>query len=151
MFDMKRREFITLLGGAASPVLWPLGARAQQPDRVQRIGVLMAYSEDDPEAQAQIVAFRDGLQKLGWMEGRNIRIDTRWVTPADAELMQRFAKELSGSSRASRDLVATSRVSTFRRRRRLASGWNCSRRLRRVLLGSRCCSTRLRRHMPNFG
>ena len=89
---MRRREFITLLGGAAAA--WPLAARAQQPDRVRRIGVLMAYPEDDLEAQAQFAAFRDGLQKLGWMEGRNIRIDTRWVRPADAGLMQQFAKEL---------------------------------------------------------
>ena len=75
MFDMKRREFITLLGGAASPVLWPLGARAQRPERMRLIGVLMGYAESDSEAQAQIAAFRDGLQKLGWMEGRNTRID----------------------------------------------------------------------------
>ena len=89
---MRRREFITLLGGTAAA--WPLAARAQQPDRVRRIGVLMAYPEDDSEAQAQFAAFRDGLQKLGWMEGRNIRIETRWVRPADAGLMQQFAKEL---------------------------------------------------------
>ena len=65
---MRRREFIALLGGTAAA--WPLAARAQQPDRVRRIGVLMAYPEDDLEAQAQFAAFRDGLQKLGWMEGR---------------------------------------------------------------------------------
>jgi putative ABC transport system substrate-binding protein len=92
---MQRREFITLLGGAAtSPVLWPLAARAQQPDAMRRIGVLMAYAESDPEAQAWVAAFRDGLQKLGWTEGRDIRIDTRWGTPGDAESIQRFAKEL---------------------------------------------------------
>jgi putative tryptophan/tyrosine transport system substrate-binding protein len=89
---MRRRDFITLLGGTV--VAWPRVARAQQPAAVQRIGVLMAYPEGDSEAQAQFAAFRDGLQKLGWMEGRNIRIDTRWVTTTDAELMQRFAKEL---------------------------------------------------------
>ena len=89
---MRRREFITLLGGAAAA--WPLAARAQQPDRVRRIGVLMGYAESDSEGQAQIAAFRDGLQKLGWTEDRNTRIDTRWATPADAESMQRFAKEL---------------------------------------------------------
>jgi putative tryptophan/tyrosine transport system substrate-binding protein len=89
---MRRRDFITLLAGTV--VAWPRAARAQQPAAVQRIGVLMAYPEGDLEAQAQIAAFRDGLQKLGWMEGRNIRIDTRWVTTTDAELMQRFAKEL---------------------------------------------------------
>src|SRR5262245_33057225 len=89
---MRRREFITLLGGAAAA--WPLAARAQQAERVQRISVLMGYAESDSEGQAQIAAFRGELQKLGWTDGRNIRIDTRWVTPGDAELMQRFAKEL---------------------------------------------------------
>ena len=89
---MKRREFITLLGGAA--VAWPTAARAQQPERMKRIGVLMGYPESDSEAQTKIAAFQDGLQKLGWTEGRNTRIDTRWATPADAESMERFAKEL---------------------------------------------------------
>ena len=83
---MRRRDFITLLAGTV--VAWPRAARAQQPAAVQRIGVLMAYPEGDLEAQAQIAAFRDGLQKLGWMEGRNIRMETRWVRPADAGLMQ---------------------------------------------------------------
>jgi putative ABC transport system substrate-binding protein len=87
---VKRRTFITLLGGAAA---WPLAARAQQADRMRLIGVLMAYAEGDPEGQAWVAAFRQGLQKLGWVEGRNIRIDTRWATP-DVEAMQRFAKEL---------------------------------------------------------
>jgi putative ABC transport system substrate-binding protein len=91
MSHMKRREFITLLVGAA--VAWPLAARAQ-PDRMRRIGVLMGYAESDSEAQANIAAFRDELQKLGWTEGRNIRIDTRWATPGDADSMQGFAKEL---------------------------------------------------------
>ena len=85
-----RREFITLLGGAAA---WPLAARAQQADRMRLIGVLMAYAENDAEGQAWVATFREGLQKLGWAEGRNIRIDTRWATP-DVEAMQRFAKEL---------------------------------------------------------
>ncbi len=90
-FDrLKRRKFITLLGGAAA---WPLAARAQQAERVRRIGVLTAYSESDPEAQARVGAFREGLQKLGWTEGRNIRIDARWAT-SDSALMQRFAEEL---------------------------------------------------------
>ncbi len=89
---MRRREFITLLGGAA--VAWPTAARAQQPERMKRIGVLMGYPESDSEAQTKIAAFQDGLQKLGWTEGRNIRIDTRWAAPADAESMERFAKEL---------------------------------------------------------
>jgi ABC-type uncharacterized transport system substrate-binding protein len=88
---MKRREVLTLLGGAAAT--WPLAARAQQPDQVRRIGVLMGYAENDSEAQAWVAAFREGLQNLGWAEGRNIRIDTRWAA-ADAEAMQRFAQEL---------------------------------------------------------
>src|SRR6266700_7813274 len=91
---MRRREFISLLGGAAT---WPLAARAQQDQRVRRIGVLMGdFPENGPEAQAVVAAFRGELQKLGWMEGRNIRIDTRWAA-ADIEAMQRFAKELVGS------------------------------------------------------
>ena len=89
---MRRRQFITVLGGAA--VAWPIVAGAQQPERMRRIGVLMAYPESDPEGQAWVAAFREGLQKLGWTEGRNIWIDTRWTTPGDAELVQRFAKEL---------------------------------------------------------
>jgi ABC-type uncharacterized transport system substrate-binding protein len=92
-FDhLKRREFITLLGGAA--VAWPIPVRAQQPDRMRRIGVLMGYAESDSEGQAFVAAFREGLQKLGWPEGRNIRIDFRWATPTDAESRQRFAQEL---------------------------------------------------------
>jgi putative ABC transport system substrate-binding protein len=88
---MQRREFITLIGGAAAA--WPLAARAQQPDQVRRIAVLMAFVESDPEAQAWVAAFREGLQKLGWAEGRNIRIDTRWGA-VDSDSRQRFAKEL---------------------------------------------------------
>jgi putative ABC transport system substrate-binding protein len=88
---VRRREFITLLGSAATA--WPLAAGAQQPSGMRRIGVLMAFAESDPGAQAWVAAFRDGLQKLGWAEGRNIRIDTRWAAP-DVEAMQRFAQEL---------------------------------------------------------
>jgi putative tryptophan/tyrosine transport system substrate-binding protein len=69
---MKRREFISLLGGAAAA--WPLVARAQQPDRMRRIGVLMNLAERDPEGQARIAAFREGLGKLGWTEGREVQI-----------------------------------------------------------------------------
>ena len=89
---MRRREFIAHLSGAA--VAWPLTARAQQPDRMRRIGVLMAHPENDPEFQAYVAAFRDGLQKLGWTEGRNIRLDFRWGALDDAELRQRSAMEL---------------------------------------------------------
>jgi len=88
---MKRREFITLLGGAT--VAWPLAARAQQGEHMRRIGVLMSLAETDPEAQARVAAFRKELQTLGWAEGRNVRIDIRWAA-SDAALMQRFAKEL---------------------------------------------------------
>ena len=69
---MRRREFITLLGGAAA---WPLVARAQQGERMRRIGVLMGLSESDPEAQSRIAAFRKSLQGLGWTEGRNVQAD----------------------------------------------------------------------------
>ena len=87
---MRRRQFITLLGGTAA---WPFAARAQQPERVRLVGVLMGYAENDSEAQGWVAAFREGLQKLGWTEGRNIRIDTRWAA-ANTEAMQRFAQEL---------------------------------------------------------
>jgi len=86
---IRRRQFIATLSSAAA---WPLVARAQQGERMRRIGVLMAHAESDPEGQAFVAAFRAGLQKLGWTEGRNIRIDTRWA--AEVELMQGFAKEL---------------------------------------------------------
>jgi putative tryptophan/tyrosine transport system substrate-binding protein len=72
---MKRREFITLLSGAAA---WPLAARAQQPDRMRRVGVLMNRAPDNPEGQDRLAAFHQGLQELGWGVGRNVRIDTRW-------------------------------------------------------------------------
>ena len=68
---IRRREFITLIGGA---VAWPLAARAQQPERMRRIGVVMAYTESDPNGQVQVEAFRQQLQKLGWIEGRNIQV-----------------------------------------------------------------------------
>jgi putative tryptophan/tyrosine transport system substrate-binding protein len=87
---MQRREFIAGLGGA---VAWPVVAWAQQPERMRRIDVLMAYAESDPEGQALVAAFREGLQKFGWTESRNIRIETRWAA-ADVELMQRFAREI---------------------------------------------------------
>jgi len=89
---VRRREFIALVGGTV--VAWPRAARAQQADRMRRIGVLMPLTADDPLGQTRIAAFREELGKLGWIEGRNIRIDTRWMTTGDVESMQRFAKEL---------------------------------------------------------
>jgi ABC-type uncharacterized transport system substrate-binding protein len=92
-FDhLKRREFMTLLGGAT--IVWPLSARAQQPEGMRRIGVLMAHAENDPEFKTYVAAFRGGLEKLGWTEGRNIRIDFRWGALDDAEARERSAKEL---------------------------------------------------------
>src|SRR5438067_13898039 len=88
---VRRRELIVTLGSAAAA--WPLAARAQQPDRMRLVGVLMNYAENDSEAQRWVAVFREGLQKLGWTEGRNIGIDTRWAA-AKAEAMRRFAKEL---------------------------------------------------------
>ena len=72
---MKRRQFITLLGGAAAT--WPLAARAQQPERMRRIGALMNLTADDPEASARVTALAQGLQQLGWTVGRNVRMDYR--------------------------------------------------------------------------
>jgi putative ABC transport system substrate-binding protein len=88
---VKRRVFIAALGSAAA---WPLVARAQQPERARRVGVLMAHPESDPEFQAYLAAFREGLQKLGWTDGRNVRIDARWGALDDAEARLRSAKEL---------------------------------------------------------
>jgi putative tryptophan/tyrosine transport system substrate-binding protein len=88
---VRRREFIAGLGGAAA---WPLVSRAQQSDRMRRIGVLMGFPESDSQAQSYFAAFKDQLQKLGWAEGRNAWIDTRWGTHADLDSMHRFAKEL---------------------------------------------------------
>jgi putative ABC transport system substrate-binding protein len=87
---MKRRDFITLLGGVTA---WPLAARAQQPERMRRIGVLMSTAADDTESTARLTAFLQGLQQLGWTDGRNVRIDTRWGA-ADAERIRRLAAEL---------------------------------------------------------
>jgi len=89
---IRRRELLVTLVGAAAA--WPLAARAQQSNQTRRIGVLMGYSESDSDAQAWYAAFREALQRLGWIEGRNTQIDTRWATPDDAESMRYFAKEL---------------------------------------------------------
>jgi putative ABC transport system substrate-binding protein len=86
---MKRREFIMLLSGAAA---WPLAARAQQGERVRRIGVLMHTGAGEPEAQARLAAFMQGLQELGWAVGRNMRIDYRWSV-GDAASLRKDAAE----------------------------------------------------------
>jgi putative tryptophan/tyrosine transport system substrate-binding protein len=90
---MRRRGFITLLGGALAA--WPLASRAQQPERMRRIGVVMAYTESDPNGQVQVGAFRQQLQKLGWMEGSNIQIDFRYAA-ADPTRARALAVELLG-------------------------------------------------------
>jgi putative ABC transport system substrate-binding protein len=87
---IRRRSFLTLLAGAAA---WPLGARAQQSERIRRIGVLMNLAADDSEGQARIMAFVRGLQQSGWTNGHNARIDIRWA-PGDAARFQRAAEEL---------------------------------------------------------
>jgi putative ABC transport system substrate-binding protein len=87
---MRRREFITLFGGAAA---WPLAARAQQAERMRRVGVLMLYPDSDPEGQLRATAFRQGLEKLGWTLGRNVQIDFQWGL-GDAEWIRSAAAKL---------------------------------------------------------
>jgi putative ABC transport system substrate-binding protein len=94
MFDIRRREFIMLLGGAAAN--WPVAARAQQAERMRRIGVLMGIAESDPQARIRVSMLRDGLQKLGWIDGRNVRIDLQWCA-GDTECYRKYAKELVAS------------------------------------------------------
>jgi ABC transporter substrate binding protein len=91
MLHMRRRDFITLLGGAA--VAWPLAARAQQPERMRRIGLLFNTHADDPGQQSNLVEFVQALQRLGWTDGRNVRIDTRWAG-GDASAIRRHAEDL---------------------------------------------------------
>ena len=109
---IRRLEVIFTLCGVAAAS--PLAAQAQQSDRVRQIGVLMGYAESDLEAQAHIAAFREELQKLGWTEGHNTQIDTRWAAPDDAESMRRFAKELVALQP---DLILSNPSPTCRRRR----------------------------------
>ena len=89
--DMQRREFITLIGGAAAA--WPLAARAQQTDQVRRIGVIISLAATDPESQMRKTAFEQGLQALGWIDGRNVRIEYRWGA-GDASNVRKYAAEL---------------------------------------------------------
>jgi len=89
---MKRREFITLIGGTA--VAWPLAASAQQAERLRRIGVIVPATAEDSDFQARIGAFLQGLQQSGWTIGRNMRIDIRWAT-SNANDIRRHASELA--------------------------------------------------------
>ena len=91
MFDMRRRDFVALLGGAVT--VWPLDARAQQPERMRRIGALIGFAETDSYGQASANAFRQGLEQLGWVEGRNLRIESRWAA-GEAARMRPLAEEL---------------------------------------------------------
>ena len=88
---MKRREFISLLGGAAAT--WPVAARAQQPERMRRVGVLMGYAQSDPSAQSFFAGFVQSLQELGWIVGQNVAIEDRWAG-GDINRIQKFAREL---------------------------------------------------------
>ena len=97
MPDLTRRQFITLLSGAAAA--WPLAAHAQQPDLMRRIGVLMTMADNDSEGQLRVTAFRQELQKLGWIEGRNIRSEYRWAA-GDPHRVRAYAQELVGMAPA---------------------------------------------------
>ena len=114
--QLKRREFITLLGGAAAA--WPIATRAQQGERMRRIGVLINFASDDVEGQARLTAFREGLRQLGWTEGGNVRIDTRWAA-GDPDRYRQYVAELlalapnvilANSSAALASLLPTTRT-----------------------------------------
>jgi putative ABC transport system substrate-binding protein len=90
---VRRREFITLVGGVAAG--WPLTARAQQPERLRRIGVLIPLRKDDPDEQQRVALFRQGLKELGWTEGRNIHIDYGWVGGDAAQAKTKAAELVS--------------------------------------------------------
>jgi putative tryptophan/tyrosine transport system substrate-binding protein len=92
MLDIKRRQFITLLGGAA--IAWPLAAHAQQRERLRRVGVLTPFPANDAEGQARLTAFAQALQQAGWTVGQNLRLDYRWGD-GKAETMRKYAAELA--------------------------------------------------------
>jgi putative ABC transport system substrate-binding protein len=129
---MRRREFIRLIGGSVA--VWPLAAQAQQSGAIRRIGILMAYAENDPEAQDLIESFQRALQELGWKDGANLQIEYRWAA-GDKQRMQELARDIVGSfpiqsamdlSVVSRDRPATSPVSSIMKRQWRANGSNCS-------------------------
>jgi putative ABC transport system substrate-binding protein len=112
---MRRREFITLLGGAAA---WPLPARAQRPDQIRRVGVLIFLAEDDPDSKPRLGAFRQGLEKLGWSEGRNIHLDVRFALPGNEQQLQILVKELLALSPDMIVAQSTAPTAAFRRESR---------------------------------
>jgi putative ABC transport system substrate-binding protein len=95
---LRRREFIAVLGGAMAA--WPLTGRAQQGERMRRIGVLMNLAADDPESPVRVAVFLQGLQEFGWTVGRNLRIEYRWAA-GDADRFRKYAADWSGSRRTS--------------------------------------------------
>ena len=124
--DMRRREFIGVIGGAAA--VWPLAVRAQQSERIRRIGVLSSFAETDQDAQARLTALREGLQALGWTAGRNLQFDIRWFVN-DMDLLRRSAQELIALGP---DLIVTSStVSSQMMRQASASDPDRVRRYRR--------------------
>jgi putative tryptophan/tyrosine transport system substrate-binding protein len=112
---MRRREFIALLGGTAA---WPLSARAQRPDQIRRVGVLVGLAEDDPDSKPRLGAFRQGLEKLGWSEGRNIHLDVRFALPANEQQVQIMVKELLALSPDVIVSQSTAPTAAFRRETR---------------------------------
>src|SRR6516165_3373990 len=113
---MKRREFISLLGGAA--VAWPRAAAAQQRERMRRVGVLMSMSEDDPYSKPHLVAFQQGLEKLGWSEGRNIHLDVRFAPAANEQQVQILVKEVLALSPDVVVVQSTAPTAAFQRESR---------------------------------
>ena len=120
---MRRREFLGFLGVATAA--WPVEARAQQPERMRRIGVLVASAADDSEFQARVAAFQQGLAQLGWIDGRKVRIDIRWAT-SNADELRRHAAELAALAP---DVLLAATGTAPRRRycRRPAPCRSCSR------------------------
>ncbi|HEX3115832.1 MAG TPA: ABC transporter substrate-binding protein [Bradyrhizobium sp.] len=107
---MQRRDFITLVGGAAAAVMWPVSARAQQADRMRLVGSLNILAEDDPESRSRIAMFKQSLKELGWTEGGNVRIEARWAGGDDG-LLRKYAAELAALTP---DVILTSGSVTVR-------------------------------------